>query len=161
MKIAIVSDSHGDLYNLDRAIESLDNIDKIIHLGDHYEDIISLNKKYNRDIIYVAGNNDWDRGDSSLKERLIDIEGLKIFLSHGHRYGIHYGIDKLYYRAKELNADVVLFGHTHRQFYELYDGITFFNPGSIAYPRDIGPGFGLIDINQGEFTIFPMRMQSV
>lgn len=158
MNIAIVSDSHGDLYMLDKAIESLDNIDKIIHLGDHYEDIIKLNEKYNKDIIYVAGNNDWDKGETDLKEKLINVEGINIFITHGHRYKVNFELDSLYYKGKEVNANIVLFGHTHKQFYNIEDNIAFFNPGSIAYPRDIGRGFGLLEINNGKYNLLPMRI---
>ena len=158
MKIAIVSDSHGDLYTLDKVIEPLKDIEAIIHLGDHFEDILTLNKKYNKKLIYVAGNNDWDEGKEELKEKTIDINGFRIFLTHGHRYGVYYGIDKLYYRAKEKNADIVLFGHTHRQMLHSEDNITFFNPGSISYPRDMKKGYGILEINNRDFKLNPLNI---
>lgn len=157
MKIGIVSDSHGDLYMFDRVMSCLSDSDAIIHLGDHYEDIIKINEKYNKNIIYIAGNNDLDR-DGSLSEKIITIENIKILLTHGHKYGVYYGLNKLFYRAKELDCSLVLYGHTHRQCYEEVENITFFNPGSTSYPRDIGIGYGILDIDSKGFSILPCRM---
>ena len=36
----------------------------------------------------------------------------------------------LYYNAKEMGADIVLFGHSHLYGAEMKDGILFLNPGS-------------------------------
>ncbi|MBQ5362400.1 MAG: metallophosphoesterase family protein, partial [Clostridia bacterium] len=33
-------------------------------------------------------------------------------------------------KAKSEKADICLFGHTHRQFYESRDGFVILNPGS-------------------------------
>lgn len=158
MKIAIVSDSHGDLFTLDKVIESLKDVDKIIHLGDHYDDIVRLSQKYNKDIIYVAGNNDWDYGDTTLQEKTIEVEGIKIFLTHGHRYKVNFSLDRLYYRGKEVGANIVLFGHTHKQFYSVEDNMSLFNPGSISYPRDKEAGYGVITISNGIYSITPARI---
>ncbi|MEG1416909.1 MAG: metallophosphoesterase [Clostridium sp.] len=157
MRIGIVSDSHGDLYMLNRVMECLEDADIIIHLGDHYEDIIKINEKYSKNIIYVAGNND-RLLENGLEEKVITIEGTRMFLTHGHKYGVYYDLNKLFYRALELECSLVLFGHTHKQHYEEIENITFFNPGSAAYPRDIGIGYGILDINSKEFSIFPCRM---
>ncbi|MEG0641680.1 MAG: YfcE family phosphodiesterase, partial [Clostridium sp.] len=127
---------------LDKIIESVGWIDKIIHLGDHYEDIIKINQKHNKDIIFVAGNNDWDKKDLSLREKTVQIGPINILITHGHRYGVNNSINNLFYKAEEVGAKIVLFGHTHIQFYHEEEGITFFNPGSISYPRDAGCGFG-------------------
>ncbi|MEF9951267.1 MAG: metallophosphoesterase [Clostridium sp.] len=157
MRVGIVSDSHGDLYMLNRVLEELTDIDALIHLGDHYEDIITINNKYNKKIIYVAGNND-RLGEENLEEKVITIEGHRILLTHGDKYGVYYDLNKLYYRAQEAECSLVLYGHTHRQHYEVIENTTFFNPGSAAYPRDIGIGYGILDINSKEFTIYPCRM---
>ena len=35
-------------------------------------------------------------------------------------------------------VDIVMFGHTHKPYFEQKDGITVLNPGSLAYPRQEG-----------------------
>lgn len=41
----------------------------------------------------------------------------------------------LTYRAKELNAQIVCFGHSHILGAEMMDHILFINPGSLLKPR--------------------------
>ena len=36
------------------------------------------------------------------------------------------------------NADIIMFGHTHRPYFEERDGITVLNPGSLSFPRQEG-----------------------
>ena len=156
MRIGAVSDSHGNLYMLDKAISSMGNVDMIIHIGDHYKDIIKVNEKYKKPIEYVVGNNDF-KGQADY-EKTIVIQGKRIFLTHGHRYNIYYGINRLYYKGLEENADVVVFGHTHVQHIERAGDMLLLNPGSTSLPRDNKPGCLIININDnGEIDIEPIK----
>ena len=49
---------------------------------------------------------------------------------HGHLHNVYFDIFKLYLLAVEQQADYVLYGHTHSQYLEEYEGITFINPGA-------------------------------
>ena len=69
--------------------------------------------------------------------------GKKIFMCHGHRYGVKYSYNSIYYRGKEVGADIVLFGHSHLPIIEECDGLTLMNPGSISH------GMGRIDKTLG------------
>ena len=40
-------------------------------------------------------------------------DGIKIFFTHGHKWGVKYSTDRLFYKAKEIGAQIALFGHTH------------------------------------------------
>lgn len=153
MKIAVISDSHGDLKTLDRVFRGLEDIDKVIHLGDNFEDIIKVNSNYNKEIIYVSGNNDFGEGYNLLKEKVISIGNTKIFLTHGHKYNVTRGIHSLYYRCKELECNIACFGHTHKRFYSEKDNIIFINPGSTSYPRDLYPGIALIHILNNKIKV--------
>lgn len=42
-------------------------------------------------------------------------------------------------------SSIVMHGHTHCKKLESFKGVTYFNPGSIAHPRDDGPGYGLLE----------------
>ena len=78
----------------------------------------------------VYGNTD-EPGDPSLTQRIdIEVDGLKIHVSHGHEVGSPTP-DKL---AGQYDADVVVYGHTHQQLVTRLDNRLFVNPGS-AGPR--------------------------
>lgn len=153
MKVAVISDSHGDIDKLDRVLNSLDDVNTIIHLGDNFEDIININKKYSKNIFYVSGNNDYGEGYNLHKEKTIEIEGLKIFLAHGDRYGVNRNLHRLFYRGKELGCSIVCFGHTHKKCYVEEENITLINPGSISYPRDGSSSIAIIEVFKGNFEI--------
>ncbi|UKI49686.1 MAG: metallophosphatase family protein [Clostridium sp.] len=81
MKILLISDSHNSS-NLARFLEIHKKMKKIICLGDF---IINkeLLDKFN--VTYVIGN--CDRYSKPL-ENVIDINGLKAFITHGHKYNV-------------------------------------------------------------------------
>lgn len=79
-------------------------------------------------IISVRGNCDYVNLPSL---SVIEIEGKRILVTHGHLYNVHFDIFKLYMLAIENKADYVLYGHTHNQMVEEYEGITFINPGAL------------------------------
>lgn len=148
MRIGVVSDSHGNLYYLDRTLSLMGDLDMIIHLGDHYKDIIKLNEKYKKQIEYVTGNNDYS--SQPIYEKTITAGGMKIFMTHGHKYGVYFDLSRLSFKAQEEYADVVLYGHTHIQSREDYNGVIFLNPGSTSVPRDNKPGGLVLDIDNGK-----------
>ena len=137
MKILIISDSHGYHDLLRRAIGQEAPIDMLIHAGDVEGDLEQiLGKKREYEIYAVAGNMDWS--DSLEDELCFDVCGHKIFLAHGHRYGVHGGTWRLVEAAKELGADIAVYGHTHVPDYGKEEGVLVINPGSIAKPRQQG-----------------------
>ena len=79
-------------------------------------------------IISVKGNCDY----ANLPlVKVVEIKDKKFLLTHGHLYDVYFDIFKLYLLAKEHNADYVLYGHTHMQLLEEYEGVTFLNPGAL------------------------------
>ena len=75
----------------------------------------------------------------SLEDELcFDVCGHRIFLAHGHRYGVHGGTWRIVEAAKELGADIAVYGHTHVPDYGKEEGVLVINPGSIAKPRQQG-----------------------
>ena len=148
MRILIVSDSHGRHYWLEEVVRRVGHIDMMLHLGDSegWDDYIA--GLVDCPLKIVAGNNDFFQGLDS--ELLFEIEGHRIFMTHGHRYGVNRGTDRLWYRGKELEADIVMFGHTHCPYLSEIDGITILNPGSISLPRQSPrtPSFILMEIDK-------------
>ncbi len=156
MKILVVSDSHGFEGNLRKVIERVEPIDMLIHLGDFESGEDRIKKMVNCEVHMVPGNNDY--APHLERDKVVSIAGHRIFLTHGHKYGVYYGLYGLYDKAKENNCDVVLYGHTHTPKINYMDDITFVNPGSISLPRQnyTQPTFLIMEIdkkNEIHFTL--------
>jgi hypothetical protein len=87
-------------------------------------------------------------------DRVIDLNGCRIFITHGHRYGVKDSTDRLENEAFKLDVNVCLFGHTHIQAIYKKDNpsngnsLLFLNPGSISLPHPYSKcGYGMLDID--------------
>lgn len=147
MKIAVVSDTHRINKYIDIANKYIKDCDVVIHLGDNIDDVERLSKGFNGEVYSVTGN--CDVSNKYPSEQVLELEGKKIFITHGHNYGVKYSLNNIYYRAKELEVDMVLFGHTHEALIIEEDNIIFMNPGSISLPRSINRCIGYIEISHG------------
>ena len=79
----------------------------------------------------VSGNCDFFDADTP-SELVLEMEG-KGFVTHGHKYRVKDGLNTLYYRGLELDADIVLFGHTHSS--QIVSGRNgTLNPGAFQGP---------------------------
>ena len=112
MKIIVVSDTHGNNGPFLEAAITIEKPDLIFHLGDYVSDAKKISKILEVDSIVVKGNGDYGMMDLN-EDELVEINGKKIFLTHGHRYNVSYNLNDIYYKGLELGADLVLFGHTH------------------------------------------------
>lgn len=137
MKIAVISDTHGYIYGVVKALKKIEKVESIVHLGDYAEDSLKISEMIDLPVTVVRGNCDAFKEKSKLypKENILEINNFKIFLTHGDEYGIKFGLERLYYRAKELDVNAVFFGHTHIPMSTHYDDIFFLNPGSPTMPR--------------------------
>jgi putative phosphoesterase len=134
MRILILSDSHGNIRNMKLAVERT-NPDQIIHLGDHFRDGEALKEAYPLlPVAQVIGNCDlYDFSARGGKDQLIlTLDGHRVMLCHGHRYHVKSSLLSLSYAAREAEAELCLFGHTHIPHLEQLDGLTLLNPGSIG-----------------------------
>lgn len=149
MKILVFSDSHKVRLKMTEVIDNLkDKIDAIIHLGDVLDDVQYIKEAYpNIELFYVAGNCDFGAMEQS--QRLIEIAGKKLFITHGHSYNVKAGLTRLAYAAEEKAADICLYGHTHFPIITKYGDMFIMNPGSISAPRGINIcSYGIIDIDE-------------
>lgn len=150
MKIAVVSDTHGSIDKVLNVLKNIKNLELIIHLGDYVDDSRKIQEEIKLDVICVRGNCDYRDTDIEL-EKIIEICGKKIFMTHGHNYDVKNGVSKLFYRGKELNADIILFGHSHMSTKVEHEGILILNPGSPQEPRNGSKGsIGLVEITEKE-----------
>lgn len=146
MKILVVSDSHGDVENMRQAVE-LVRPRMLLHLGDGWRDAEAIAQRYPDLLIEkVPGNCDL-RGREPA-ERIVLIGGKLVLLCHGHTLGVKTDLGPLLRTAIGRKADAVLFGHTHRPFVDIRNGIVMLNPGSIGHHRR--PTYGTLDFEDGK-----------
>ena len=152
-KIMVVSDTHGHHENLKKALRTEGDIDLLIHLGDSEGEEDYIAALTDCETIIVAGNCDYfSRLD---KEGMFQMGNKKVFMTHGHYYSVSLGTEVIIDEAVSREADVVMFGHTHKPVVAEENGIMVINPGSISYPRQENrkPSYIIIAIdNENEFN---------
>ncbi len=155
MKILVVSDTHRKDDNLRLIIERYKPLDMLIHLGDAEGSELFLADWVNPGcrLEMVLGNNDFfsilDR------EREITLGNHRVLLTHGHYYGVSIGPERLADEARSRGCDTAMFGHTHKPYANVVDGVLLLNPGSLSYPRQEGrvPSYMLMGVGgRGDLT---------
>lgn len=58
-------------------------------------------------------------------------------------------------------GDVIAFGHTHKPWHRVVEGVDFVNTGSVGRPKDGDPraGYALLDVGEGEIRVEFVRVQ--
>lgn len=152
LKIIVFSDSHGDAAGMVDVLER-ERPDRVFHLGDYLRDAEELEWAYpDLHIDMVAGNCDWH--SSAAREQILDLQGCRLLLCHGHTYGVKNGLSALARAAREQQADVALFGHTHEAHSSRKMGVSLCNPGSCG--MGLTPTYGLLTIANGQ-AVFEIR----
>lgn len=108
--------------------------DIIIHLGDVMDDADVMEAILGREVRRVPGNCDYAAG--SPHEILLDTGQYKLLAVHGHAHGVKRGLSLLKDEAARKGAKIALYGHTHVAREETINGISLFNPGSAALPKE-------------------------
>ena len=153
MKIIVFSDSHGDLAAMKRALGRHPDAACCLHAGDGAREFAALCDLF-PDLSFagVAGNCDFMPGGGRPPEQCtLDLDGLRVFLCHGHRFAVKGSTSLLEEYAAANDVDIAIFGHTHEPCDRwLPDagrrGLRLFNPGSIGGRGWDGATYGLIDI---------------
>lgn len=166
--IGIVADTHVPqrLAQLpDRLADALQGVDLILHAGDITSRQVLIDLEKIAPVQAVAGNADLV-GHGLPLTRVIEIEGRRIGLIHGHGGWAKYlagkvrdrlGYREEYYlkivvesfgRVDAARIDAIVFGHTHRVYTEVRSGVLLFNPGPVApdYYNTPGPQIGLLRV---------------
>ena len=137
MRLLVISDSHGNKAGINKIFEN-ESFDYMFFLGDGLSDLGTYINLEN--VFAVSGNCDFF--SKVINEKTIELEGFKIFFTHGNKYGVKSSLTHLIERGKEVGAHIVLYGHTHRKSIENIDGIYFINPGKF-YPNYEGESSGV------------------
>ena len=118
-------------------------------------------------VIAVRGNRDWLRFTDLPLSRVLEIDGLKIGMTHGHINWGSYARDKMRFvlrgpqtfeffanRAVQNmpNVDILIFGHNHEPMIKEIKGTLVVNPGSACCQvlKCKPPSIGLLHIEGGK-----------
>ena len=161
-KILVISDSHGGKDEISRVVSYFGkSVDCLAFCGDGALDLLAVDKTCLPPVIaIVSGNNDsrsYPVSDYYVKipsSLIFEVCGHKVFLAHGHQYGVYSGIELLEEEALLTGADFSFFGHTHVPFEEKREingrDVLFLNPGSLCLPRSGSPkSFALVTVFSG------------
>jgi len=156
MKILLVSDTHGRDDRLKEALE-IEKPDFLCHMGDVEGSEDYIRALAQCPLAMISGNNDFYTDLNP--EVIFELQGFKIFMTHGHYYYAGMGTDRLKSAGRRKGADIVLFGHTHRPTLEIDKDIIVANPGSLTYPRQEKrrPSYMIMYLEKGKTPKFQIK----
>lgn len=149
-RIGVIADTHCPEFVAQlprRVFEAFEGVDLILHAGDitQEETIGALRRLAPVEVV----RGDHDGALASLPRiRQIEVEGRRIVIVHGDRshwleepltflwtlslgyFTPHRGLPRAL-RRRFPDADVIIYGHTHRAHVETIDGVLLFNPGAV------------------------------
>ncbi len=149
-KIIALSDTHGSKRGVEKLRPLIAENDYVVHLGDGAGDMREITAEYPDKVYACAGNCDFC---SPLPdEGILEVEQVRIFYCHGHRYGVKGHLYALAEAAKERDCAVALYGHTHLARVDKIDGVTLINPGTLRQPVGSGGSYCYLLIHKKEIT---------
>jgi len=147
VRIGVIADTHGLLRR--EVFEVFAEVDHILHGGDVGTESILDELQAIAPVTAVYGNTD----GSALRSKLprvarVELDGFTIIVTHGDQFGSP-SPEKL--QAEYPDAEIIVFGHTHRPLLTLVDMVvTVMNPGG-AGPRrfDLPASVGILELEPG------------
>jgi putative phosphoesterase len=161
MKIGVMSDTHGSLTYFEKAINILSDCDYILHGGDvlYHGPRNPLPQGYNpkelaqklnetKNILITKGNCDSDVDQMVINHPIqtpfvvCQFGNLKILLTHGYTESR----DEIIKKAKNMQASVLILGHTHIKELIVDENLVVLNPGSTSLPKDNSHSVATIEV---------------
>ncbi len=163
MKIAILSDSHDNIWCLEKALDEVtrQSCDVLLHCGDLVAPFIlaQLAQAFEGPIHVIEGNND---GDGRLQQQVA--AGFPHITLHGPYAELEVGgrkVAMIHYPeparriAQSGVFDLVCYGHDHQQHWERVGDCWLVNPGEVM-GRYGSPSWGIYECEGHEFTLQPI-----
>lgn len=154
MRILVISDSHGDYYSVQRALREQPSAKLVFFLGDGEYDIQQVEEGFHNAYIHkVKGNCDFG---SILPAHVVDeVNGVRIYATHGYVEKVKFGKELLLKYARDNNAAIALYGHTHVADTTFSDGVWLINPGSIRVGE-----YAVVDIETNGIMPILMKLKN-
>ena len=148
IRVGLISDTHGMVRAGVHA--ALAGVSRILHAGDVGGSDVLAELRLIAPVAAVRGNTDVP-GDPALSAAIdVEIGGLTVHVSHGHELGSPTPGKLL----AAYPADVIVYGHTHRQLVTRADGRLVVNPGAAGARRfDLEPSVAILTISRGHADV--------
>lgn len=147
MRLGVISDTHGLLRP--EVFTAFAGVDHILHAGDLGPLELLAELEAVAPVTGVYGNTDgWDVRARLPQVARVELDGFRIVVTHGDQLGSPTP-EKL--NAAFPDAEILIYGHTHRPLMALVDVVvTAMNPGG-AGPRrfDLPPSVGIMELEPG------------
>jgi uncharacterized protein len=147
MRLGVISDTHGLLRP--EVFDAFVGVDHILHAGDVGDTGIITDLQALAPVTAVYGNTDGTELRSTLpRVATLELDGFDIVLTHGDQLGSPTP-EKLH--GKFPDAQIIVFGHTHRPVLTLVDVVvTVMNPGGAGARRfNLPPSVGILELEPG------------
>jgi putative phosphoesterase len=147
LRLGVIADTHGLLRP--SVLDVFAEVDHILHAGDVGPDRLLAELEALAPVTAVFGNTDgFDIRRRCPQVASLELDGLRVTLTHGDQYG---SPTPETLRWKFPDADVIVYGHTHRPLLQLVDRtVTVMNPGSAGPKRfDLPPSVGIMELETG------------
>lgn len=146
--VGLISDTHGLVRP--EVHSALVGVELILHAGDVGGEEVLDELALIAPVRAVFGNTDPPDHPGLVDAIAVTLGGVRVHVSHGHEVG-RPTPEAL---AAAYGADVIVYGHTHRQRVDDVDGRLVVNPGA-AGPRrfDVRPAVGLLRAARGRAAV--------
>jgi putative phosphoesterase len=146
--VGLISDTHGLLRPGVHA--ALKGVELILHSGDVGGSDILDELRLIAPVKAVFGNTDPRDEPDMTEDLLVAIDGIRVHVSHGHEVGSPTPARL----AERYDADVVVFGHTHRPLVSRVGKQLFVNPGAAGPQRfKLTPSVARLTIARGNASV--------
>lgn len=143
--IVVLGDTHRDEGHglSDHLRGVVEAADVVLHTGDFTTEHVLFDfQEISETFCAVYGNND----PASVRNRLparrvLERAGVRFVMVHGHEHTAT-AVSLL---AREVEADLVILGHSHRPRYTTLDTVRVLNSGSYSQPRAYRPAYAVLE----------------
>lgn len=130
LRIGLISDTHGRLRP--EVFDIFAGVDRIVHAGDVGDPDILIELGAIAPVTAVWGNVDYELRSTLPERTVFELGGISVGVIHGQQFG---SPRPALVAGEFPDADLIVFGHSHRPEIERLSGALVVNPGSAGPPR--------------------------
>ena len=150
--VGLIADTHGMLRP--EVFDAFKGVEMILHAGDVGGDDILDELEAIAPVYAVRGNTDEIDNPRLPAQRKLKIGGASVLVTHGHEVGA-----KPITLMAAYDADIIVYGHTHRELVTYEEGRLCVNPGAAGARRfDLKPCVARLMIGSGEPSVELIRL---